>query len=215
MSMTLTTLVSTVQSMMGDISGVQYPTSVVTNYLNLGLMEVARKTEYLIKSLAITSINSDLTYTLPADFLQVYRVLWDDQPIWPNNPAFVKADTGVVGTPFSYYPFGSKYLKFYPAPSSNTGLDITLEYLYKPTAFASGSDVSGLPDHMDAQLIDYAVARCKFVEEDLQGYSTMKQSFEESIAQARYEQHVEDFNSFGGIQDVDANLNGQGIGLVW
>lgn len=213
MSMTRDELVATVQSLVGDTAGAEFDTTTITRFLNLAQQDIARQTEFLLKKIVSTTITATTSvlpqsYALPTDFLQISRVLWDTQPLYPIDSDEVKKFTDVAaGTPFAYYLWGGAYIRFYPESTAVTGLNLVLEYVCKPAAFTSGTTQSGFPDHFDQVLIDFAVSRVKFIQEDNDGYSTMKQSYSTGLAEAKSERNLREWEEFGQIRDCDPDLN--------
>lgn len=210
MALTLSQMQALVQQICGDTNGVQFPAATVTSFLNFGQIEIARKTEWNIKTVTTTTLNADKTYTLPDDYLQVKSLKWDGQPIWPMNPEYLKRKVINTGVPYSYYAWAGEFLKFYPEPSAITGLNISLDYVATPVDLAAGGDISQLPTRYMEDLIQYAVMRCKQMDEDMTAMDSIANNIERRLGQAVFEKEVQDNDGFFQITDCDSDLNSHG-----
>lgn len=204
-TLTLTQMQTLVQQIAGDDSGVQFPNAMVLSFLNQSLLDVTRRTQAYVKQYSTTTLTvvGDFNaLTPPADFLQVSRLRWNNQPLYVIPATQVKRQILAAGVPFSYFMWG-QYIRFYPESTATTGLDIDLDYVAAPTLLAAAGDVTVIPPQYDMDVVQGAVMLCKQREEDTEGFQLVGAYQGERLAQSLVERQSADYDSYPGIQDVD------------
>lgn len=188
-----------IQNLLGDDNAVMYPDDLVNMMINRAQLDVAREMEAVVKSAIVTDlVNGE--WVFPSDYMHVKKVSWNGVALWPHDPDFVRRQSNIpTGTPFSFYPWGQS-LRFYPAPSSNSGLSIVVDYVSVPADLTDDADTSELNDAAVKAIVYNSVRQLKFRDEDYEGRTAASEEYSSAIIAGKYDRTLVDNTSYTAIR---------------
>lgn len=155
-----------VQAKFGDTSGAEVSGADVLNWINDGLLEIARRTQQPQASASTSTVVGQSVYSLTtfaADILRLRSVKYAGSVL--EGMSMEDADTQFPdheragqgsGTPRWFWVWAEQ-ITLWPAPDAVGTLK--LFYVKRPAAVALDADVPGIPTHMHGDLVDYVVAQ--------------------------------------------------------
>lgn len=199
--------VSMVKTLFGDSSGAMVSDSDIKTFLNAAQIDVARRTTYLGKRAQTSSVASDGTYELPDDLLLIKKVTYngtklekiDEEVLDDLNPT---ADNGSsVGTPTHYYLWG-RILHLNPWPESAGSGNIDIWYIKSPAELVDDTDVTELPANCHEDMVKYALALCKEVDDDYNAVANIRSEYELRLTSSTQEANDPYEDSYPAVRDI-------------
>jgi hypothetical protein len=197
------------RNIVGDESGVFLEDADLLDYANDGLVDLARKTEFLKTSTTISVVANTAEYALPADFIVEKRATLSGTSLRHSTLELLdqldvgKDVAGNTDSPYFFYIWGNK-VGLYPTPSTAVVNGLKIWYVQAPTLLAADGDVPGLPIHMHEDIVRYVVARCREQADDLQGAGAAMGDYENRITLSKDQASNPDATSYPSIRDIDA-----------
>lgn len=170
---TFTALEASVYAVLRDTSKTFVLSTEVKEWINESYLDIVARTGLLRKE-ATGTTSSVGEITLPSDFVQVtsFWVATDDtnvnvSPEATRDEIFLSHRNNTTDISTTLYRIFNDTIETYPEAQS---VSYVLEYVYKPTALSSGSDVPLIPEELHVKLVNYARANAKWKEgEDTEG----------------------------------------------
>lgn len=183
-------LTTQVQILAGDTSGALITTTMIHNWLNEAQNEIARKTECLKEHAQTNGVAEDGTYDLPDDFIRIEDLTWDGVSLVETERSHIKtlnrhhdADP-VVGLPRMFYTWG-RTIGLFPSPDTSGTGNLDIWYVKLPASLDDDTDVPEIPAYMHTDMIRYAVARAKEVDEDWDAAGKLDADLEVRLIQSK------------------------------
>lgn len=204
--MDLSELRTRVQNQLGDTSEAQFNLATIDRWLNDAQVDVVRRTEVLQGSTVLTSTANTKDYALPTDLLSIRRVEYGGAKLQgttldeldksaPNRAVSYPSDT-----PSSFY-FWNRRLYLYPAPSTG-GSNIEVFYIRLPLLLAIGTDIPEVPVSFHEDLVRYAVARGKELDEETEDATRIYQDYENRLAVSQAESTSPHSDSYSAVRTL-------------
>ena len=158
-----------VQAKLGDTAGAEVKASDVLNWINDGIVEIARRTNQPQGTATTAVVQGQTAYNLTAfgsDIVRVRSVMLDGSVLQPLS--IEEADTFLAdrekanqaqGVPQNYWLWADQ-INLWPTPDSSSAGDLLkIFYQKRPAAVVNETDVPGIPLHMHPDLVDYVVTQ--------------------------------------------------------
>lgn len=194
--MNLTQMISAVSALAGDESQVQFTPTQITQYINWGIDEIARRLENLQKQVTFTTLDSVDTVggvALPLDFDQELFVFWNEIPLSRMDYGHYYADwQGQTdnGNATYYTVTGlnsvvnARRMVFYPYQAmGRTGISVRVIYQCFSPDLVLTTDTPALPEITHEVIVLYALSRCKLQENDYSGYTMVNKDVDARLMQ--------------------------------
>lgn len=214
--MLLSEMRTAVADMAGDQDNTQFSTAQIDRYLNWAQTEIAVRYDVYEKTTNITTLDStDLTggLLLPTDFVRVTNLFWNSVKLspMPASGLYNAGDTMVgatgQGVPQYYaienYRTGNQRragLYPYQTPGLAAGFTAKLFYVARPVDLVAVGDISAMPLDIHETICEYAVARCKMQENDLQGAKFFLDMVKEHMAYLGFNMSVANSDSYAEMR---------------
>jgi hypothetical protein len=187
--------VSTFSELQAEVLSHQFSPSQYTNYiqdrLNQGQAYVAAQTDFreLFSSEEIATVNDDVAYDLPTDYMRVYSLMYtpsgaDAFPLTEVSQGDLDAFPISSGVPTHYAVAGDE-VRLWPTP--DTAYTLRLRYYKKPASLVNASDTPEIPGTYHHLLVSYALWHCYERENDYNSAMYHKGRFDEDIMKCRGE----------------------------
>jgi hypothetical protein len=203
--MNLGDIITRVQRQFGDESEVQITKDDIKRWVNDGQVDITRRTECLQAHSESSAVALDGTYKLPTDFLLMKRVTYDSKPVWPITPEladkfYPNRDLGEsTGIPNKYWVWAG-VLHLYPPPAVAGTANLDIWYVRTPATLANDGDVPEIPYHMHEDIVRYAFARAKELDEDDAKAASVMSEYEARLIQGRYETNNPQGDSYAAVR---------------
>ena len=213
--MLLSEMRTAVADMAGDQDNTQFSTAQIDRYINWAQTEIAVRYDVYEKTINITALDStDIIggILLPADFVRVSNLFWNSVKLSqiPASEMYSEGDAPITtgnGEPQYYaienYRTGNqRRLSLYPyqTPGRSSGFTAKLFYVARPADLTLVGDISPLPLDIHETICEYAVARCKMQENDLQGAKFFLDMVKEHMAYLGFNMSVTNSDSYAGMR---------------
>lgn len=155
-----------IQAKVGDTAGTEITAAQILDWINDGMLEIARRTQQPQATATTVSVVSQTAYTIAtfaADVLRLRSVLYDGVQLQALSQEEVdlllpdREKAARTGTPQQFWTFADQ-INLYPAPDA-AGKSLKILYIKRPAAVAVDGDVPGIPLHMHVDLLSYVWAQ--------------------------------------------------------
>ncbi len=200
-------MISRVQHLFGDLSESQVDIPFITAMLNDGQVDVARKTGILKKHVQTNAVIADGSYAVPEDFILIQRATYDGRKLTKTsleevdalNPVYDNGEN--TGTPNHYYVYG-RTVFLSPLPSASGAGNLDLWYIKTPTPLVLTTDVSELPITYHEDVVRYALARCKELDEEMESAQMIMGDYEVRMINSMSESHDPYEDSYPAVRSL-------------
>lgn len=207
--MKLSQIVTAVQRQFGDESGAQITRSDIIRWANDAQVDINRQTEVLQVHSETDAIKGDGSYDLPTDFVRIRRVTWDDvllqrielEELDKTSRTIDKASSG---SPDKYYVWGRR-LWIYPRPSNTGSGNLDIFYVKMPDPLVNDDDEPEVPVHMHEDIIRYALARAKELDEEDGKAQEVMADYNARLSLSKDEAQNPENNSYPAVRDIEAS----------
>lgn len=181
-------ILSRTQREFGDENEIQIETDDVLRWANDAQLEIARKTECIVRETTFTSSAGIEAYPLPADFMKIKDCFYNGvlmHPIALSSLDSMAPDRKTSTTPFAYpfwYRVRSKQLLVWPLPQ-DTGKTFDLEYVARPVLFTGTNSTSELPEQFVPEIVTYCLARAYALDGNFGASQARGQEFDQRTSQ--------------------------------
>lgn len=172
-----------VQREFGDEDEVQLERDDVLRWTNDAQLEIARKTEAIVRTLVLSGHQSQAVYKMKRDFLKIRDVFYDGNKlnyvsiqdldkIAPTRAA-APIQTGIPNV------FSARYRQVFlwPAPDAN-GKRIQVEYIARPRLVIEDEDELELPEQYQAPILSYCMSHAYMLDGNMVPAQARNQEFE-------------------------------------
>jgi hypothetical protein len=187
--------VSTFSELTSEVLSHQFSPAQYTTYiqgrLNQAQAYVAAQTDFreLFSSEAVTTVNDDVAYDLPTDFMRVYSLMYT--PTAADSYALTEVSQGDLdalpvssGVP-THYAITNDEINLWPTPDS--AYTLRLRYYAKPATLVNAGDTPQIPGTYHHLLVSYTLWHCYERENDYNSAVYHKGRFDEDIMKCRGE----------------------------
>lgn len=193
-----------VKRQFGDESGTQITDADILNWLNEGQKEIARQTGVLQARLVTDSVADQSEYAIPTNFISIRRAAFNGKVLqtitleeldtvsdtWKNQGS---------GYPQRFLVWGNTIV-LYPAPSTDVDEALEIYYIKYPDVLETPTDIPEIPTHMHHELVRFALAQAKELDEEDSKSQAVKLEFDTQMAQIRYETNNRSIDSYGSVR---------------
>lgn len=197
-------MVTAVQNLFGDTSEAQITIPFIITQLNAGQLDVARRTKCLIgHSETTTAIGVD-GYEVPEDFIQIESLTIEGRTI-PHHSMHTLDGLNPTrqldsnGSTLSYYVKG-RTIFLYPPPSTSVVGALDIWYIKRPADLIANDQISDLPITMHDDVVLFALARCKELDEEYAQAQVIKQDYRDRIIEGKDEVFDEYADTYPSIR---------------
>lgn len=157
-----------VQNKVGDTSGAEITPAQVLDWINDGMLEIARRTQQpqaTASTVTVAGQSAYATATFSADVLRLRSVLCNgmllqaisleqaDQQFGDRE----SSSSSAAGTPQWFWVWADQ-INLWPRPDT-AGQTLKLFYVKRPAPVTGDADVPGIPLHMHPDLVSYVYAQ--------------------------------------------------------
>lgn len=168
--MLLSELRTYTQRLFGDENQAVVVTAEMDDYINEGIAEIAKQCEMYAQNLTtITTTDQYGRITIPADYIKVKELRYNNMVLPLLNPALIKYryTEPQQGEPIGWYPWDFDQIQLWPIKANGTGLTITLMYTSYPAVITS-TDTPTIPTILQRVAAMYALSKCYMKVGDMQ-----------------------------------------------
>lgn len=150
-----------------DSTNSNFPDAELTDYLNQATLFLGTQMEWPFQTDITTATPGQSLYQLPADFIEVADIYFNQTKI----PLLDRADLGAVspswqqdvnGMPRIAYRFDEQTIGLYPAPDTNqTGYELQIQYIAMPPSLVADTDIPDIQSAYQICLPFYAAFCCE------------------------------------------------------
>lgn len=197
-------MVEMVQNLFGDTSEAQVTKNFIISQLDRAQIDIARRTKYLVARAETDVVVGVDGYELPEDFLQLESITLAGRSIPRVGRATLDSldshrALNENSTPFAYFVRGrTLFLNSGPSVAEVSGLDIW--YIKKPAKLEEDADIPEIPETMHDSMVQYALARCKELDEEYQQAQVIWANYFEQIIEAKDEVFDDNAESYPSIR---------------
>lgn len=203
----LSEIVSQVQHLTGDDSGVVVTTAKVAEWANNAQIDIVRKTEVLTDTFTWSVAVGTDEYQLPGNYLRLQRVTLDG--LFLSQTSFQELDyyqrdrdsDAATSTPDQFYIRG-KNLVLWPLPAAAGTDNLKLFYARLPNIVSTGTDVLELPRQMMEDVVRFCTARANEMLEELEFAHNAMEDYDVRVGLAREEAHASYSDSYPSIRSL-------------
>lgn len=201
-----------VQKLFGDTEEAQVDRAFIITALNDAQIDIARKTSVLLKRATSSTLNADSSYELPDDYIALQSVKLNGirlkrEQIRTLDELYEDLTLVSSGTPSLYYVDG-RVLWFVPPPNTDGANDIEIRYIKRPTDLEVDNDISDLPITFHEDMVRYALARCKEVDEQVEAAAYIMGDYENNrISTSRNEVYDDDASSYPSVRCLPGDMS--------
>ncbi len=196
-----------VKKTFGDEAGIEIDDPLIINWINDGMVDIARRTGCLQGEAQISSVLGQKTYDLPADYLSTKRVTFDGrklEPIAVEDLDELDSDRDTVnqqGEPSNYYIWARKF-NFYPIPNAEGVSNIVAMYTRMPNLVAISTDVPQIPIAFHEDIVRFVLARAKELDEETTDAQVIWRDYQDRVDFSKSEDQVKDISSYPAVRLV-------------
>lgn len=222
--MDVTAMRTRISALVGDENKIQFSDTILLMYINDAVKALAADLGFNRNSAVFTTLDNVSTEVsggvlLPADFMQVMNVFWNNTRInrVPNSVVFasqlqvaassttpnfyhVQPMTSVAGVSnmrMLFYPHLSKLL---------SGFSCKVEYASRPADLTTGTDIPGIPDFTHEAIVLYALSKCYLQDGDLPASRFVMDDYNSKVMMYRSILSSEIYE-FGEVSDGEESLS--------
>ena len=215
-------IISRARLIAGDSNSLQVTDAQILLWLDDAIKEIVISNQLCQKTATQNLVVGTDTYTLPADIFKLHSVLVNAEKIpvyslqeWEARNAGYGAGASPIGnsqTLEAYVWAGNIVL--YPPPDQTYQMKIN--YTYQPAALAAVGSTPDIPNTYHLRLVTYVLAQYALMDEDVNKYAALKQSFDAGVVDLRYQHEgEEDLYSFISVDPRDTGFDTYGGSISW
>lgn len=186
--MNLGKIITRVQREFGDESESEISRQDIIDWVNEGQIEIVKATKSLMIHKETAVEEGQTSYILPADAIFVDRVTFSGRPLTPTTQEYIDSistdGANTSGNPSHYYIYGRE-LFIFPGPTDvGEGL-LDIWYSKIPTVLSENSHTPEIPEHLHSNLITYALARAKGMDEEYDQSSNLMGGLKTALSEEK------------------------------
>lgn len=190
----------------GDESGAQIEEPDILRWANDGQLDIARKTQCLIKTEYYNTGQGTYEISTPASFLFFLRAVCDGRLLSPISIQELdtrypnRAENYPTGTP-EYISFLGSSVYLYPATVASGTNNLILTYVARPATLLNAGDILEIPDRFYESLIRFCLMRAKELDGDWEAARIFQKSYEDELQGIKTELENVDDSSYPVVRE--------------
>lgn len=199
-----------VKKTFGDEAGIEIDDPIIINWINDGMVDIARHTECLQDELKLSSVTSQKAYSLPSNYLGMKRLTYNGSKL--EQIAIEDLDeldnsrdiSNNIGEPYYFY-IWAKQLNFYPIPATSEVLNIAMMFFRTPNPVLVSADIPELPVGMHEDIVRFVLARAKELDEESGDAQLIWGDYQNRLSFSKDEHNNQFHDSYPSIRCLTAD----------
>jgi hypothetical protein len=217
--MNVTDIITRVQRIFGDQSGVQIDQNDIIRWINDGQEEIVINNVGLMETTATADIvQGQDTYSFPTDCSVIRSIRYNGYAVkYMSQSEFDLYLDGYSASPTPYgqgipslYTVWQNQIRLFPQPNSSVSAGLTVLYIQHCAQVVTTADALAVPVQYHKALVDYCLEQAYELDEDVQKKTDKKKDFDEKMMKLndRNKQTQEVYPSITVLpQDADYGSN--------
>lgn len=192
----------------GDEAGAQIENADILRWANDGQLDIARKTQCIVKTEIYNTTNGVYEVNIPPAFLFFLRATCDGRLLSPISYQELdarypnRAETYPTGVP-EYITFIGNTMYLYPAPVASGVGNLLVIYAARPAILVNTADNLEIPDRFYETLIRFCLMRAKELDGDWEAARIFQKSYEEELQGINTELENSNDSSYPVIRETE------------